>query len=130
MTRFTLFRLKNQMFFFNLMGISIGVLTFFILSYRSISPPTPEIERLTFHIALVFEPLFFIFILTATLLYERPIRRYLDFMYRNETVPPEIAGKARRRLLNEPFFLIALDLLLWLAAAVVYPMSYYTYKAG
>jgi sigma-B regulation protein RsbU (phosphoserine phosphatase) len=118
------------MFFFNLMGISIGVLTFFILSYRSISPPTPEIERLTFHIALIFEPLFFIFILTTTLLYERPIRRYLDFMYRNETVPPEIAGKARRRLLNEPFFLIALDLLLWLVAAVVYPISYHTYKAG
>ncbi len=104
MSRLMLFRLKNQMFFFNLAGISIGVLTFFILSYRSISPPTPEIERLTFRIALFFEPLFFMFILAATLIFEQPIRRSLDLMYRNEAVPPELAAKARQRLLNEPFF--------------------------
>ncbi|MGD2100275.1 MAG: SpoIIE family protein phosphatase [Desulfobacterales bacterium] len=130
MSKFTLLRLKNQMFFFNLVGISIGVLTFFILSYRSISPPPPEIERLTFRIALFFEPLFFMFMLAATLLFEQPIRRSLDLMFRNESVPYELASKARRRLLNEPFFLIALDLLLWLCAAVVYPICFYTYKAG
>ena len=130
MSKLTLFRLKNQMFFFNLVAISIGVLALFILSYRSISPPTPEIERLTFRIALFFEPLCFIFVLVATLLFERPIRRTLDLMYRRAPIPPEIASKARQRLLNEPFFLIAVDLLLWLAAAAVYPISFYTYKAG
>jgi HAMP domain-containing protein len=129
-SKLTLIRLKNQMFFFNLVAISIGVLVLFILSYRSISPPTPEIERLTFRIALFFEPLCFIFVLVATLLFERPIRRTLDLMYRRAPIPPEIAGKARQRLLNEPFFLIAVDLLLWLAAAAVYPISFYTYKAG
>ena len=130
MTKFKLFRLKNQMFFFNLVAISIGVLALFILTYRSISPPTPEIERLTFRIALFFEPLCFIFVLVATLLFERPIRRYLDLLYRRDAIPEEIASKARRRLLNEPFFLIAIDLLLWLAAAAVYPISFYSYKAG
>ena len=130
MTKFKLFRLKNQMFFFNLVAISIGVLALFILTYRSISPPTPEIERLTFRIALFFEPLCFIFVLVATLLFERPIRRYLDLLYRRDAISEEIASKARRRLLNEPFFLIAIDLLLWLAAAAVYPISFYTYKAG
>ncbi|MCK5420005.1 MAG: hypothetical protein KAI93_15890 [Desulfobacterales bacterium] len=130
MSKLTLFRLKNQMFFFNLLAISIGVSIVFILSYRSISPPTPEIERLTFRIALFFEPLCFIFVLIATLLFERPIRHYLNLMGRKEAIPPEIASKARRRLLNEPFFLIAIDLLLWLSAAAVYPISFYTYKAG
>ena len=130
MTKFKLFRLKNQMFFFNLVAISIGVLALFILTYRSISPPPPEIERLTFRIALFFEPLCFIFVLVATLLFERPIRRYLDLLYRRDAIPEEIASKARQRLLNEPFFLIAIDFLLWLAAAAVYPISFYTYKAG
>ena len=130
MSRFTLFRLKNQMFFFNLVANLIGVLALFILSYRSISPPTPEIERLTFRIALFFEPLAVIFLLITTLLYERPIRRALNRMYRRAPIPPEIASKARRRVLNEPFFLIAVDLLLWLAAAAVYPISFYTYKVG
>lgn len=118
------------MFFFNLVAISIGVLALFILSYRSISPPTPEIERLTFRIALFFEPLCFVFVLIATLLFERPIRRSVDLLYRQAPISPEIARKARQRLLNEPFFLIAIDLLLWLAAAAVYPISFYTYKAG
>jgi sigma-B regulation protein RsbU (phosphoserine phosphatase) len=118
------------MFFSNLVAISIGVLALFILSYRSISPPTPEIERLTFRIALFFEPLCFIFLLIATLLFERPIRRTLDLMYRQAPIPQEMANKARQRLLNEPFFLIAVDLLLWLAAAAVYPISFYAYKAG
>jgi hypothetical protein len=116
------------MFFSNLVAISIGVLALFILSYRSISPPTPEIERLTFRIALFFEPLCFIFLLIATLLFERPIRRTLDLMYRQAPIPQEMANKARQRLLNEPFFLIAVDLLLWLAAAAVYPISFYAYK--
>jgi len=100
-SRFKLFRLKNQMFFFNLIAIAIGVLSLFILSYHSISPPTPEIERLTFRIALYFEPLCFLFVLVATLLFEQPIRRYLDFLYRQEAIPQEIASKARQRLLNE-----------------------------
>ena len=130
MSKFTLFRLKNQMFFFNFVAISMGVLSFFILSYRSISPPTPEIERLTFQIALFFEPLFFMFMLAATLMFEHPIRRYLDFRYRKKTVPSKLASKARQRLLNEPFFLIGLDFLLWIGAAVVYPIGYYAHEAG
>jgi hypothetical protein len=51
-------------------------------------------------------------------------------MYRQAPIPQEMANKARQRLLNEPFFLIAVDLLLWLAAAAVYPISFYAYKAG
>ena len=130
MTKIKLFRLKNQMLFFNFIAIAIGVLAVFILSYRSLSPPTEEIERLTFRLGLVFEPLGFIFIIFVTLIFERPIRRFLDLRYRREPIPYDIEFKARQRVLNEPFFLIAIDLLLWLVAAAVYPMSYYTYNAG
>jgi len=129
-TKIKLFRLKNQMLFFNFVAITIGVLAVFILSYRSLSPPTEEIERLTFRLGLIFEPLGFIFIIFVTLIFERPIRRFLDLRYRGEPVPDDIEFKARQRVLNEPFFLIAIDLLLWLVAAAVYPMSYYTYHAG
>jgi len=118
------------MLFFNFIAITIGVLAVFILSYRSISPPTEEIERLTFHLALFFEPLGFIFIVLVTLIFERPIRRYLNLMYGKKPIPGKIAIKARQRLLNEPFFMIGIDLLLWLVAAAVYPISYYSYQAG
>jgi sigma-B regulation protein RsbU (phosphoserine phosphatase) len=118
------------MLFFNFIAITIGISAVFVLSYRSIYPPPEEIERLTFRLALFFEPLGFIFIVFVTLLFERPIRRSLTLMYRQEPIPRKIKAEARRRLLNEPFFMIAIDLLLWLVAAAVYPISYYSYKAG
>ena len=103
MTKIKLFRLKNQMLFFNFIAITIGVLAVFILSYRSISPPTEEIERLTFRLALFFEPLGFMFIVFVTLIFEHPIRRYLNLMYRKEPIPRKIEIKARQRLLNSLF---------------------------
>jgi hypothetical protein len=97
------------MLFFNFIAITIGVLAVFILSYRSISPPTEEIERLTFRLALFFEPLGFMFIFFVTLVFEHPIRRYLNLMYRKEPIPRKIEIKACQRLLNEPFFMISID---------------------
>jgi hypothetical protein len=83
------------MLFFNFIAITIGVLAVFILSYRSISPPTEDIERLTFRLALFFEPLGFVFIVFVTLIFERPIRRYLNLMYRKEPIPREIEIKTK-----------------------------------
>jgi sigma-B regulation protein RsbU (phosphoserine phosphatase) len=118
------------MLFFNFIAITIGILAVFILSYRSISPPTAEIERLTFRLARFLEPLGFIFIVLVTLIFEHPIRRYLNLMHRQEPIPRKIEIKACQRLLNEPFFMIAIDFLLWMVAAAVYPISYYSYHAG
>jgi hypothetical protein len=75
------------------------------LSYRSIFPPTEEIERLTFRFELFFEPLGFMLIVFVTLILERPIRRYLNLMYRKEPIPRKIEIKASKILLNEAFFL-------------------------
>jgi len=66
----------------------------------------------------------------AVLIFEHPIRRYLNLLYHKEPIPRKIEIKARQRLLNQPFFMIAIDFLLWLVAAAVYPMSYYSYNAG
>ncbi len=130
MKKFTLFRLKNQMFFFNLLANLIGILFTFGLSFRSISPPTVEILDLTLRAARIFEPLSFLFIVASTLIYERPIRHYLDHQYRGKAISNSRNIKARQRLLNEPFFLIAVDFLVWLAAALFYPMLYWSAEAG
>jgi len=129
-TKLKLLQLKYQMMFFNFIAISIGVSTVFILSYQSISPPTAEIERLTWRIALILEPIGFLLFIILTILFERPIRRYLDLTYQRAAISPEIETKARQRLLNEPFFLIGLDFFWWILAAVLYPISYYQYSAG
>ena len=130
MTRFKLLQLKYQMMIFNFIAISIGVSTVFILSYQSISPPTPEIERLTWRIAFILEPIGFLAFIVLIIRFERPIRRYLDLTYQQAPIPPELEMKARQRVLNEPFFLIGLDFFWWMIAAALYPISYYQYSAG
>ena len=50
--------------------------------------------------------------LIASLIYERPFRAALKKILAGQSSPPGLA-KARRRLLNYPFFAVTLDMLLW-----------------
>jgi sigma-B regulation protein RsbU (phosphoserine phosphatase) len=63
-------------------------------------------------------PVLFLLGVIVFLLYERPIRRYIDhrFAAADNTIPAP--QSALRRLLNEPFFAVALDMGIWLLAAV------------
>jgi sigma-B regulation protein RsbU (phosphoserine phosphatase) len=73
-------------------------------------------------------PVLFLLGVMAFLLYERPIRRYINrrFAAADETIPA--SQPALRRLLNEPFFAVALDLGIWLMAAVFW--STYIWQMG
>jgi sigma-B regulation protein RsbU (phosphoserine phosphatase) len=62
-----------------------------------------------------------------TLLYEKPIRHYLNTLFRRTPVPQDLKLKARQRLLNEPFILIALDFGMWLLAAIVWSTIHWAY---
>jgi len=53
-------------------------------------------------------------------LYERPIRRLIKNLYLQKKSAPAEVLRARRRLLNEPFILMALNLMAWIGAAVCY----------
>jgi hypothetical protein len=67
-----------------------------------------------------FLPLILCVGLIGTQTYERPIRNYLDQVFRKDPIPESLMEQARQRLLNEPFFLIAMDMVLWLLAAVAH----------
>ncbi len=120
MTRLVLFRLKNAMLFANLVSNVIGVAVVFLMSQTSGTELTPEMERWLDAVDKVFLPLSFLVPFLITLVYEKPIRRYWEKRY-HEVLPDERETvQARRRLLNEAFFLIGLDFAIWLTAAVVY----------
>jgi adenylate cyclase len=120
MTRLALFRLKNAMLGANVISNAIGVAVVFLIVETSGSGGTPEMESWAHAVDRVFLPLAFLVPLLVTLAYERPIRRYWDRRYRGaEPGEPETVN-AKKRLLNEPFFLIGLDFSIWLIAAVVY----------
>lgn len=129
MSRFKLFHLKNEMlganFFANLIGVSFVQL----LVYR-IDPRMPdEIFQAVQWLDITFTPTVFVVATVLILLYEVPIRNFLDIRYRQLPLAPELAEKARRRLLNEPFVLIALDFSMWLLSAILYPLIFWIHGA-
>ena len=65
-------------------------------------------------------PFAFSFVFVMTLLYEKPIRHYLNALFGSTSIPQDIKLKARQRLLNEPFALIVLDFSMWVLSAIIW----------
>lgn len=130
MTRLRLFRLKNQMLIGNGAANFIGVNVASLISHRSISPPLPEALALFDRVDSIFLPLSFAIVFVFTLIYELPIRRFLNRCYLARGAYPGVDPSARQRLLNEPFFLIGVDFLIWIIAAMVYTASIYRTPYG
>jgi phosphoserine phosphatase RsbU/P len=133
MKKIKLFYLKNQLLVANAIANFIGV--FWVNRLLTF---TADVEirakiwenALPFWVDSLFDPFAFSFIGVMTVLYERPFRRYLNRSFRGESIPEDLRFDARRRLLNEPFVLIALDLSMWLLAAIVYPFLHWAYDSG
>jgi len=90
-----------------------------------------KIPESVFQIPLVdifdsmFTPMAFLFVCVMTLIYEKPIRAYLTAKFKRADISAELETKARRRVLNEPFYLMTVDFSMWLLAAIIYPVMFW-----
>jgi serine phosphatase RsbU (regulator of sigma subunit) len=132
MTRFRLWRLKNEMLAANFLAnlIGVGLIELFLLRTEGSIPE----EFLQHHVADIVNTVFnlgaFTFVLITTLIYERPIRAYLNAKFDKASVSSATEHSARQRLLNEPFVLMSLSFSMWLLSAIVYPVVYWTLDIG
>jgi len=128
MTRFRLWQLKNEMLAANFLANLIGVVLIEIFLLRT-EGSMPE-EFLQHPVANIVNCVFYLttfsFILITTLIYERPIRAYLNAKFDKVSVSSITVHSARQRLLNEPFVLMSLSFSMWLLSAIVYPIVYWT----
>lgn len=123
MTKLKLFHLKNEMLAANFLANFIGVVLVQALIFRAETPFPDDLfeNRLVNLFDMAFTPFAFIFVTAITLIYERSIRQYLAATSNQMPISPELEIRARQRILNEPYVLIALDFSMWLLAAVLYP---------
>ncbi|MBW1753663.1 MAG: SpoIIE family protein phosphatase [Deltaproteobacteria bacterium] len=128
MNKIKLFNIKNAMLGANGLANFIGAVLVNAFLSKVLLPISTDSAHQTFHI--VFTTTAFSFAIIFTGLYERPIRQYLNALSKNAAMPGEFVSKARRRLLNEPFVLLALDLGIWLTAAIVYSAFHWILGAG
>jgi hypothetical protein len=100
-----------------------------LLSFRSISPPFYEIADFSHRVNMIAIPVLFILIFILQISYERPIRKYLNAMISNKVENADIKSRAKRRLLNAPFFIIGFDLSVWITGAIIYSILYREFVA-
>jgi sigma-B regulation protein RsbU (phosphoserine phosphatase) len=132
MKKLKLFYLKNQMFVANGIANFIGVLLSNALELTTQEPyPKEFLEYPIVHWTdALFSPFAFSFVFVMTLLYEKPIRHYLNALFKRTSIPQNLKLKARQRLLNEPFVLIALDFSMWVLSAIIWAAIHWTYDSG
>jgi adenylate cyclase len=134
MSRFKRYFLKNGMMIANFLSNFIAVAFVQILLAKT-ELPFPAIERVVeypflYMVDLLFTPLAFLFVGAMTLMYERPIRRYLASVVVQASAEEDLKTEASRRLLNEPFVLIALDFSMWLLSAILYSVIHWVIGSG
>ena len=91
MKRLKLFGLQNAMLFANLISNVIGVSVVMLLTHSAPYSSLDKIQGLAYHIDAVFIPCAFIVPWVVTILYERPIRHYLNLAYRTEPITRDLA---------------------------------------
>ncbi len=130
MKKIKIWYIKNEMLGANFLANFIGV--FFVNGLMTKTEQTipnhllPTVSM----VDNIFTFSAFTFVCIITLVYEKPIRYYLNRTLNGIDVDEDQTIVARRRLLNEPFFLMAMDLSMWLLAAIVYPVMFKMLNAG
>lgn len=124
------FRFRNTMLIANVISNIIGVTVVFHLFTRTGTLSSDLRSNLFATIDLIFIPLSFIIPIAITLVYERPIRRFMDLKHSGNAASDALTHQVHRRLLNEPFFLMALNALVWICAAVTYALYFWQLGLG
>jgi sigma-B regulation protein RsbU (phosphoserine phosphatase) len=116
----------------NFLANIVGVAFVQVLGTR-VERPLPDFlqqNALVSVLDTLFSPMAFVFMAIATIVYEKPIRAHLDATLHHRPVADRLAEQARRRLLNEPYVTMALDLGMWGLAALLFGAAYWQAGAG
>ena len=117
LTRFDLIRLKNWMLIGIFLANTVAQILMDNFLFRGGPLPSAESRQLVSPIGDAFDLFFSLVLIIFVFIYERPIRRTLNDTFHNRTTSHETIETARRRLLNEPFYMMALNLCIWIFAA-------------
>ena len=118
LTRFDLIRLKNWMLASIFLSNIVARILMNNFLFRGGPLPSTELMLFVGPFGDTFRFVFFLLgIVIFVFIYERPIRRTLNDIFHSRTTSHGTIETARRRLLNEPFYMMALNLSIWILAA-------------
>ncbi len=114
-------RFKNGLLIGNGISNIIGISVVSLLHFMYEEEVAPKVLHMGTIVDSFFIPLSFIIVMALTIMYEKPIRNYLNYKSAGDDVAAErLLPLARRRLLNEPYYLLLLDFIVWILSAIIY----------
>jgi len=126
MTALQCFHLKNRMLVANITANLVGAVV--IINLVAPFDLTATTQSQFVMIQAISTPILFILGFIALIWYERPMRHHIHRCHAGLTDPSDAPQQALRRMLNEPFFAVALDLFIWIMAAIFW--STYFWQMG
>ncbi len=126
MTALQCFHLKNRLLLANITANLVAA----VIITNLVAPLELSDNARPTYVALqmISTPLLFLLGVLAFVWYERPMRRHIERHHAGLSTPAEAPSQALRRLLNEPFFAVALDLSIWMLAACFW--TFYVWQIG
>ena len=120
MTRFRLFCLKNAMLTANIAATTIGVGLLYVI-YEFVLRGDQTDKYVEFHIRTsnYLGPIFALFF-TFIIIYEWPIRCFFYKSRSDAPISSKLESRLKKRLQNEPFFIIGIDMAAWILAGVAF----------
>ncbi|UCD77327.1 MAG: SpoIIE family protein phosphatase [Desulfobacterales bacterium] len=112
--------LANVMLVMYFLGLTASIGIAVVIGHYSIFSEDHLLHRTLMQYAPYYDIPVSIIEIIIIIFYERPIRRLIKNLYLREKSTPAEILRARRRLLNEPFVLMTVNLFAWLGAAVFY----------
>ena len=100
MSELSYFRAKNAMLFACVVSNAVGAAVIIFISRGMGEIFSPEMMPLAFRITLLFVPFAFCLPIISTLIYEKPIRRYLNRLRDQKPTTEDALLKARKKLLK------------------------------
>ncbi len=115
------FFLANAMLATYFLSVTFSVSIALIIGHYTVDTATHDLMHITARkYAVYFDFPVSVLVLVVILFYERPIRSLIKTIYLQKKASQKEIQLAYRRLLNEPFFLMAINLISWIGAAIVY----------
>ncbi len=104
-----------------------GLAVFFAIKEFGVALAPDRVAPNLFHIHLVCFGMVFLVQAGATVYYEAPLRLFLSRGQNIEDTDDGVLLVCRKRILNEPFFLLLLDMGAWTLAALLHGLFFYFY---
>jgi adenylate cyclase len=119
-SRFKYYRLTNAVLIGNLIVVLIGDQLSEILFQHRAQDTSERFLSLVYYMDLYFGIIALFVMAGVTIWYERPIRQSLKQFYKDRQPDIEVLKIARKRILNEPYMIVALDAAIWGAGSFIF----------